>query len=173
MLIATFPRPIEMPRATLHFDPSRMNYGNWSSSGDVFSAAGLSKSPSASGQSALRDQRMNDLRLVVERFGEIALFAEDEGIALQTGVSERAASLLANFHYRIAPLSPNAPHITWSAEGEVVLEWRHEQKQLVFYMDTHSTTYLKAWGSNIYHEMEEGEVFSMREVYNLWQWLNQ
>ena len=78
---------------------------------------------------------------------------------------------LADFQNRVAPIASDAPYLTWSAEGEIVLEWRAGEKQLIFYINDQQITFLKAWGDDIYNTMEEGGISSPQQVSTLWQWL--
>ena len=78
---------------------------------------------------------------------------------------------LMELRNRTAPHPFDEPHMTWSAEGEIVLEWRAGQKQLIFYIGNPQITFLKAWGDDIHDEMEEGGIGSSPQMSALWQWL--
>lgn len=144
-------------------------YGSWSSSGQR--AQPLSASHSRSGENVLQERHLAPLRQAVDRLTEVATLAHAQNVLFSLQTLNSAFDLLANFHLQLAPLSLHAPHITWSSDAEVVLEWRHNQKRLLFYVKENSVEYLKSWGSDIYEEMEEGQVFSPPEVARLWRWL--
>ena len=63
------------------------------------------------------------------------------------------------------------PNVTASAEGEVVLEWWHDDKGLTIYIGNQSAAYLKDWGANINTEMEDGYANSPSIRLALWKWL--
>ena len=50
----------------------------------------------------------------------------------------------------------NAPNVTASLLGEVVLEWWNHEKKLTLYVDEEKTEYVKVWGDDIDAEMDDG-----------------
>ncbi len=63
------------------------------------------------------------------------------------------------------------PNVTASADGEVVLEWRHGIKALTIYIGNQSAEYVKDWGADINTEMENGYANSPKLRLTLWKWL--
>lgn len=63
------------------------------------------------------------------------------------------------------------PNVTASAEGEVVLEWRHGIKNLTIYIGNQSAEYVMDWGADINTEMEDGYANSPGIRQRLWRWL--
>lgn len=50
----------------------------------------------------------------------------------------------------------DAPNVTASPLGEVVLEWWNHEKKLTLYVDKEQTEYVKVWGDDIDTEMDDG-----------------
>jgi len=63
------------------------------------------------------------------------------------------------------------PHVTSSAEGEVVLQWWNDPKRLTIYFSVHEEAYIKSWGTDIETEMEDGDAASATNRARLWEWL--
>lgn len=56
-------------------------------------------------------------------------------------------------------------------ETEVIFEWFNGEKELSVYVSDESIDYIKAWGTNIHTEMEDGILDNPSSVRSLWQWL--
>lgn len=63
------------------------------------------------------------------------------------------------------------PHVTASADGEVVFEWWKGQRKLTVYISSIGAEYVRVWGTNIQDEMSEGDISSPRECTSGWKWL--
>jgi hypothetical protein len=63
------------------------------------------------------------------------------------------------------------PHVTASAEGEVVFEWWNEPKKLTVYVAAGEVTYVRAWGTDITAEMDEGDASTSTSRGQIWTWL--
>jgi hypothetical protein len=63
------------------------------------------------------------------------------------------------------------PHVTSSAEGEIVLQWWNDPKRLTIYFSAHEATFIKSWGPDIETEMEDGDAASATSRARLWEWL--
>jgi hypothetical protein len=63
------------------------------------------------------------------------------------------------------------PHVTSSAEGEIVLQWWNDPKRLTIYFSAHEATYITSWGADIETEMEDGDAASASSRARLWEWL--
>lgn len=63
------------------------------------------------------------------------------------------------------------PNVTASAEGEVVFEWRQDEKNLTVYVGNEIVEYVKDWGADINTEMEDGYINSPSVRRSLWKWL--
>lgn len=50
----------------------------------------------------------------------------------------------------------DAPNVTASSLGEVVLEWWNHERKLTLYVDKEQTQYVKVWGEDIDTEMDDG-----------------
>lgn len=50
----------------------------------------------------------------------------------------------------------DAPNVTASPFGEVVLEWWNHEKKLTLYVNEEQTEYVKVWGDDIDVEMDDG-----------------
>jgi hypothetical protein len=64
-----------------------------------------------------------------------------------------------------------SPHVTSSAEGEVVFEWWNDPRKLTVYCTAEDATYVKVWGPDIVTEMEDGDATSAGVREQLWRWL--
>lgn len=63
------------------------------------------------------------------------------------------------------------PHISSDEHGDVAFEWWNENKALTVYVSEDEATYIKGWGLNIEHDMEDGEINTSEDRCNLWRWL--
>jgi hypothetical protein len=63
------------------------------------------------------------------------------------------------------------PHVTSSAEGEVVSEWWNGPKKLTVYCTGAEASYVKVWGPDICTEMEDGDASAPAIQQQLWSWL--
>lgn len=62
------------------------------------------------------------------------------------------------------------PNVTASPHGEVVLEWWNYTKKLTVYVNEDQLDFIKVWGPDIDHEMEDGQV-SEENSKHLLAWL--
>jgi hypothetical protein len=63
------------------------------------------------------------------------------------------------------------PHVTSSAEGEVVFEWWNGQKELTVYISAEAAFYVRSSGTDLDSEMEEGDAAPATNRSQLWAWL--
>ena len=126
---------------------------------------------SKSGTSRLVGREEEAIERAKNQLVKVALEARTESVPLTNRALVSTLEFLMNFQQSVASLVAETPYITWSAEGEVVLEWRRGERQLIFYIDDQKICFLKAWGTDIYQQMEEGDVLSTQEINSLWQWL--
>jgi len=71
-------------------------------------------------------------------------------------------------------LASNLPHVSSDAEGGVIFEWWREDRSLtLFVLPDESTSYLLAWGANIWSEMESGDDIDDPTISRLWRHLNE
>lgn len=92
-----------------------------------------------------------------------------------------APSLLAEAREVLALLHAGAlarglrwenPHVGVNERGQITLEWRQGERSLtVFVRSEEQVDYLKAWGSHIEKEMEDGELSRLADFASLSQWL--
>lgn len=151
---------------------SRPEYGTWSSSGHPTAPGVEALAASSSGQTAAVQKEQDQWPLFAACFKEVIDRAAHEGVQLSGTALQQAFAFAREFSRQIAPLSFNSPHLSFSSDGEVVLEWRKGHKQVVFYVSATSILFIRAWGADIFNEMEEGEILSMPEVHPLWRWLH-
>jgi hypothetical protein len=85
-------------------------------------------------------------------------FAEAWLTALYKEVQERGAPWLT-------------PHVTSSAEGEIVFEWWIDPKKLTVYCTADDANYVKVWGPDMVTEMEDGDATAPEAREQLWAWL--
>jgi hypothetical protein len=64
-----------------------------------------------------------------------------------------------------------APHVTSSAEGEVVFEWWNDPRKLTVYCTAEDASYVKVWGPDMVTQMEDGDATSPAARQQLWMWL--
>jgi hypothetical protein len=64
-----------------------------------------------------------------------------------------------------------APHVTSSAEGEVVFEWWNEPHKLTVYCTAEDANFVKVWGPDMVTQMEDGDATSPAARQQLWRWL--
>ena len=64
------------------------------------------------------------------------------------------------------------PHMSCNERGQVTLEWWKENRTLTLYVRSgNELDYLKAWGSDIASEMQEGGIEGLGDFIALSQWL--
>lgn len=126
---------------------------------------------STSGTSRLDGRGEEAIERTKNQLMKVALEARNQSAPLTNRALVSTLEFLMNFQQHVAPLTTQMPYMTWSAEGEIVLEWRRGERQLIFYIDDQKISFLKAWGADIYQQMDEGKVLSTQEVNSLWQWL--
>jgi hypothetical protein len=67
-----------------------------------------------------------------------------------------------------------SPHIGVNERGQITLEWWQGERTLTVFMRSEDQVdYLKAWGSNIVSEMEDGAVSRIADFVALSRWLYQ
>jgi hypothetical protein len=84
------------------------------------------------------------------------------------------ASAWAREMYRDARgtgLGWRSPHVTASAEGEVVFEWWNAGKKLTVYLSSDTATSIQVWGPDVTTEMDEGDASTSTRRRQLWTWL--
>ncbi|CAM8751171.1 hypothetical protein NCF_03153 [Burkholderia pseudomallei] len=62
------------------------------------------------------------------------------------------------------------PHVSANEDGEVLLEWWKAEKKLTLFVRADGVDYLRTWGANIEHEMDDG-VLIAETFPGLWSWL--
>lgn len=85
-----------------------------------------------------------------------------------------AEQFLRHHHQLIlgSNLAWKIPHFATEGEGEVTLEWWNNGKVLTIFVNTSGhIEYLRAWGPNIWNDMEDSEDPTDGVLSNLWQWL--
>ena len=84
----------------------------------------------------------------------------------------KASKLLEEIYLRLdfARLPWNAPHISATENGDVLIEWWNKNHKLSLYVGPRKSDFIKVWGPNIESEMEEGRLLTSN-VIPLWNWL--
>lgn len=63
------------------------------------------------------------------------------------------------------------PHISADEDGDVVFEWRRNNKKLVVYVSPQAVEYLKIEGSAVDSDIADGTIETPKESRMLWRWL--
>jgi hypothetical protein len=66
----------------------------------------------------------------------------------------------------------SSPHVTASADGEIVFEWWNGTRKLTWYITTDGVDFIQVSGSNIFTDMSDGSLLSLRQAFMQWKWLN-
>ena len=94
---------------------------------------------------------------------------------LNQSVTERAEVVVALLRQLLADhgLHWHAPTVAHDeSDNTVEISWWRANKSLIITIaPDNPVTYLKAWGPNIYTDMEEGQAPSAAQLVALWQWL--
>jgi len=124
-----------------------------------------------------KDQPLTS-RHLTERFAALEALEDDwdgrgspaPSPTLITSAREALALLQAGATARGLPWTN--PHIGSNERGEIALEWwRGERTLTLFIRSEEQLDYLKAWGSDIENEMEDGEVSRLADFVALSRWL--
>jgi hypothetical protein len=63
------------------------------------------------------------------------------------------------------------PLVVADAHRNVVFEWWKGHKKLTVYVTPTAVEYVKVWGSDIFSEMDDGDIKSAENRRTLWRWL--
>jgi hypothetical protein len=63
------------------------------------------------------------------------------------------------------------PSVTASPDDEVVLEWWSGARKLTLYVTGDGLEYVRAWGADMFAEMNEGRIESCSDAVPVWSWL--
>jgi hypothetical protein len=66
-----------------------------------------------------------------------------------------------------------APHVTSSAEGEVVFEWWNDSRKLTVYCTSGDASFVKDWGPDMVTQMEDGDATAPTARQEFWRWLRE
>jgi hypothetical protein len=96
--------------------------------------------------------------------------AQSQGLSLAL---MRAQWWLATFAELAAvhALEFAAPHVTASQDDEVVLEWWRGERKLTVYVTSSAIEYVRVWGTDMFDEMDDGEVAPGTDPSSIWRWL--
>jgi hypothetical protein len=83
---------------------------------------------------------------------------------------ERARQFLEDAYLDTTSIGWQAPFISASEEGEIVLEWWNGLRKLTIYVGPEHSSYLKSWGPHLVDDMEDG-VLAQTWDPGLWSWL--
>lgn len=98
---------------------------------------------------------------------------EDDALAPDRGAVKHAESWIVELCLQAVEsgLYWIKPNVTASPDGEVVLEWWHENKKLTVYISGQSAEYVQVWGPDIDSMMSDGDAESAKVRESLWLWL--
>ncbi|MBP8292130.1 MAG: hypothetical protein KAX65_05115 [Caldilineaceae bacterium] len=118
------------------------------------------------------------LKPVLHEIDAVAQYAAQaaEWMAVTAETVAAAKVLIANYYREVAKADYlwSMPHVSSDAEGSVTFEWWHNHISLTLYVHPdQSTSYLFAWGLNIWTEMETGENPDEAQRLNLWRRLHE
>jgi hypothetical protein len=79
---------------------------------------------------------------------------------------------IASFEFQLGLHGREArkPHVSASVDRDVVLEWWHGSRKLTVYVSATSVEYVRVWGPDMEHEMDDGALTMSRAV-EWWLWL--
>jgi hypothetical protein len=64
------------------------------------------------------------------------------------------------------------PHVTTTANEEVMLEWWRAERKLTFYVTGAAVEYVRVWGADILNEMDDGVLdVPPTNFVHVWRWL--
>ena len=63
------------------------------------------------------------------------------------------------------------PNITGSSDGEVYFVWHHGQRKLSVYVDKQNIDYAQVWGRGVKAKITDGDINTIDDTQQLWQWL--
>jgi hypothetical protein len=118
-------------------------------------------------------------RIIAERFKEIGRrkdnWDKQESKAPSAEAIEGAKPFIVQatrfFGQELMPFSePIIPFVTSDEEGAITVRWRYNKRELHLCFTAKDAEYIKVWGINIHHEMEEGYLKN-DSLRSLCQWL--
>jgi hypothetical protein len=67
-----------------------------------------------------------------------------------------------------------SPHVASDGEGAITLEWWHGDRSLTLYVrEQGNPAYLLAWGTDMWNQMESGELRTVKQWLELWRRLQE
>jgi len=63
------------------------------------------------------------------------------------------------------------PNVTSNADGEPFFSWRHKQRHLEVWISIQDISYLQVWSKGANAKMTDGDITSIEDMLQLWQWL--
>lgn len=94
-------------------------------------------------------------------------------LAPSGGSIRRALSWIDDLYDDVSTMGRKwmTPLVVADAHGNVVFEWLNDRNRLVVYVSPTTVEYVKAWGPDIWSDMEDGEIGTPQERKVLWRWL--
>ena len=63
------------------------------------------------------------------------------------------------------------PDVTATGDGDVHISWYHGPRELYVTVEEQDIHYLQAWSRDINAKLTDGDINSIDDMHNLWQWL--
>lgn len=123
--------------------------------------------------SSLNTQQHSNISSSCPQISSLLGDLDKEEIPLNT--LEKAQKLIEHIHS--LALTNNwwwyAPLVNIGIDNEIVLEWWNKEKKITVYVDKEVIDYIKVWGADIDHEMEDGLIrLEDNSLRDLWQWIS-
>lgn len=94
----------------------------------------------------------------------------------ETQLSENTIAQSTDWLQKIFDIAINIggwqpPHMSSTADGEIVCEWWKGERKLTMYLKDNWAEYIKVWGPDMDSEMESG-ILNRWSFLSAWLWLN-
>lgn len=96
-----------------------------------------------------------------------------DALAPDPDAVSRAEQWITEFYQRISSLNLQwiTPNIIGGGDGEVIFTWYHGQRDINVYIDKQEIGYLKAWSRGVNARLTDGDINTIDDMQQLWQWL--
>jgi len=117
-----------------------------------------------------REPRLFASHATIDRLASLSRDWDTYGSVTPHPIAVERSRQLLEEAFRAAAVGWQAPHISASEEGEIVLEWWNGPRKLTIYVGPEVTTFLKSWGPHVIDDMADG-VLAQNWDPELWAWL--
>ncbi len=96
-----------------------------------------------------------------------------DALAPDPDAVSRAEQWITEVYHHVASLNLQwiTPNITGGGDGEVIFIWYHGQRDLNVYIERQEMHYLQAWDHSIDAKLDYGDINTIDDMQQLWQWL--